>query len=146
MAIDEDRLAARLELVERHIRAENEHDLDAIMRTFGEAPSFVLNQELHDGRDGVRRLYQGLLEGFPDIHIEVERRHVADDAVILELVLRGTQTGPWRGFAPTGRTIEVPLCAIFPFDEREKLAGEKVYLDSAHMLRQLGLQARPEAP
>ncbi len=54
MAIDEGRLAARLELVERHIRAENEHDLDAIMRTFGEAPSFTLNRELHDGRDGVR--------------------------------------------------------------------------------------------
>jgi steroid delta-isomerase-like uncharacterized protein len=146
MAIDEDRLAARLELVERHIRAENEHDLDAIMRTFGEAPSFILNQELHDGRDSVRRLYQGLLEGFPDIRVEIERRHVADDAVILELVLRGTHTGPWRGFAPTGRPIELPLCAVFPFDQRDKLAGEKVYLDSALMLRQLGLQPRPEAP
>jgi predicted ester cyclase len=40
---------------------------------------------------------------------------------------------------PTGRRFEMPACAVFIFDEDDKIADERGYFDSALMLRQLGL-------
>jgi hypothetical protein len=36
----DDRLAARLQIVDEHIRQENQHDLAGIMRTFGATAHF----------------------------------------------------------------------------------------------------------
>jgi hypothetical protein len=33
--LNNERLNARLRLVERHVRAENEHNLDSVLETFG---------------------------------------------------------------------------------------------------------------
>jgi predicted ester cyclase len=55
------------------------------------------------------------------------------------LVLSGTHTGTWHGIPATGHRFEVPICAIFIFDENDKIMGERGYFDSALMQRQLGL-------
>jgi len=34
----EDRRSARIAIVEQHIRLENEHDLEGVLRTFGDTP------------------------------------------------------------------------------------------------------------
>ena len=52
--------------------------------------------------------------------------------------------GPWRGLPPTQRGVEFPLCAIFTFDEKDRLAGEKIYYDRGTVLRQLGMFHEPE--
>ncbi len=137
--MDESRISARLKVVEEHIRTENNHDLNGIMATFGETPYFVLNNEHHNGHEAVHAFYAELLQGFPDLHIEVKQRHVGDEAIVLEVVIHGTHTGTWRGIPAAGRAVEFPLCAIFPFDERDKLMGERIYFDSALMLQQLGV-------
>ena len=51
----------------------------------------------------------------------------------------GMHTGTWFGMPPTGRRFEIPACAVFIFDEHDKIVGERCYFDSALMLRQLGL-------
>jgi SnoaL-like polyketide cyclase len=73
-----------------------------------------------------------------DLHIEVQRRHASNDAVVVEAVITGHHLGAWRGLPPTGRPIRFPLCGIFAFDEDDRLAGEKIYYDRATVLRQLG--------
>jgi predicted ester cyclase len=45
----------------------------------------------------------------------------------------------WFGMPPTGRHFEMPACAVFIFDEEDRIIGERGYFDSALMLRQLGL-------
>ena len=137
--MDESRISVRLQVVEEHIRTENAHDLNGIMGTFGEAPYFALNNELHSGHEAVHAFYAELLSGFPDLHIEVKQQHVSDEAIVLEVVVTGTQTGTWRGIPAAGRAVEFPLCAIFPFDTGDKLMGERIYFDSALMLQQLGV-------
>jgi len=57
----------------------------------------------------------------------------------VEMVLSGTHSGTWFGIPPTGRRFELPACAVFIFDEDDKIAGERGYFDSALLLRQLGL-------
>jgi predicted ester cyclase len=63
---------------------------------------------------------------------------VSDEAIIIEVTFSGTHKGQWNGIPATGRRVQFPLCAIFPFDENDRLAGERAYFDSALVLRQLG--------
>ena len=56
-----------------------------------------------------------------------------------------TAAGAWRGLPATGRQIDFPLCGVYTFDERNKLAGEKIYYDRASVLRQLGVFHEPES-
>jgi steroid delta-isomerase-like uncharacterized protein len=132
-------------VVEEHVQRENQHDLDGIMATFGDDAWYDDESwgEHHDGRDGVRAYYEDLLRALPDLRIDVERRHVTDEHVILEVVISGTHTGPWRGLPGTGRRVKFPLCAVYAFDEDEKLAGERIYYDRATVLRQLGIFHEP---
>jgi steroid delta-isomerase-like uncharacterized protein len=144
---DSDRMAARLRLVDEHVRLENNHDLDGIMGTFGAAAHY--NDEpanLHYvGRDGVRSFYEGLLRALPGLQIDVRRNHASATAVVLEVVIRGRHLGTWRGLPATGAQIELPLCGIYTFDDDDRLAGERIYYDRATLLRQLGVFREPDS-
>ena len=143
---DVDRAKARIATVEEHIRSENRHDLDAVMATFGPDARYD-DEPWQDHRTGlqeVRSYYGELLGSLPNLAIEVRRRYVASDAIILEVTIRGTHLGPWRGGMPaTGRRVEFPLCGVYTFDAQERLAGERIYYDRATVLRQLGLYHDP---
>ena len=102
MKMDESRIAARLKVVEEHIRTENAHDLNGIMGTFGETPYFVLNHEHHSGYEAVHAFYAELIQGFPDLHIAVKEQHISHEAIVLEVVVSGTHTDSWRGIMATG--------------------------------------------
>ena len=137
--------ARRLHRVEEHVRFENAHDLAGVMSTFG-ASGFYDDapwSERHEGLAGVRSYYETLLRAAPDFHIEVKRRHVADDTVVLEVQLTGTHLGAWRGLPATGRRIDIPLCAVYTFDDEDRLAGERIYYDRLTVLRQLGVVSEP---
>ena len=141
----ESEAARRLQQVEKHVRLENAHDLDGLMSTFG-STGFYDDEpwaEHHEGIDGVRGYYQALLRAAPDFHIEVKRRHAANDCVVLEVQLSGTHSGAWRGLPATGRRFDLPLCAVFTFDSEDRLAGERIYYDRATVLRQIGVLAEP---
>jgi steroid delta-isomerase-like uncharacterized protein len=140
--LNNERLNARLRLVERHVRAENEHNLDSVLETFGAQPGFVLNSARFNGCDQVRALYAefgfGGQGAFAGLHAEIMQRHVSEASVILELQLSGEHVSAWQGIPATGRKFSVPACAVFVFDETERLAEERVYFDSALLLEQLG--------
>jgi steroid delta-isomerase-like uncharacterized protein len=146
-AIDStERMAARLKIVDEHVRLENAHDLDGIMRTFGAAARYDEEpwDDHHVGHDAVRAYYAGLLRAMPDLRIDVRQRHAAADAVILEVVVSGRHRGAWRGLPPTGRAVRFPLCGVFTFDDADRLVGEKIYYDRATVLRQLGVFHEPD--
>jgi hypothetical protein len=79
------------------------------------------------------------------LHIEVQRRHAGEDAVVLEVIIRGRHPGAWRGLPATGRQVEFALCGIFTFDETDRLSGETIYYDRATVLRQLGMFHEPDS-
>lgn len=146
MTLD-DRKAVRLKHVDEHIGFENQHDLEGIMGTFGATAHYDDEPlDLHyAGHDEVSAFYQGLLAALPGLHLDVRRRHAGDVAVVLEVIVRGRHLGPWRGLPATGNQIELPLCAIFTFDDDDRLAGEKIYYDRATLLRQLGVFHEPDS-
>ena len=140
-------LDARVRTVEEHVRCENDHDLGHIMQTFGAVARYDDEpwDEHHEGRDQVHAYYETLLRAVPDLNIDVRRRHVSAEAVILEVVITGTHRGAWRGLPGTGRRLRFPLCGIFTFDAQDRLSGEKIYYDRATVLRQIGMFHEPES-
>jgi steroid delta-isomerase-like uncharacterized protein len=146
-SIPEDRASARIAVVQKHIRLENEHDLEGVLRTFGDAARYDDEPwgERYEGRSGVRLFYEQLMNALPDLEIVVQRQHVTNDAILVEVVIRGTHLGRWRGLPATGRRVEFPLCGVYTFDADDHLAGEKIYYDRGTVLRQLGVFHEPQS-
>lgn len=130
----------RLAVLDAHFRSEIDHDWEACLATFAGVPRYeiVATGQIHEGRDAVVAYHTAQRTAFPDQRHENVRMHVADDdTVISEFDLLGTNTGEFLGMAPTGRTFRVPVIAVFSFDG-ELITNERVYLDSASLLRQIG--------
>lgn len=138
-------LDARVRAVEEHVRGENDHDIGRIMQTFGADASYDDEpwDEHHAGRDQVIAYYETLLRAVPDMNIDVRRRYVSEEAIILEVVITGTHQGTWRGLPGTGRRVDFPLCGIFTFDDDDRMKCEKIYYDRATVLRQIGMFHEP---
>jgi Predicted ester cyclase len=85
------------------------------------------------------------MNALPDLQIDVQRRYVTSEAILVEVLIRGTHLGAWRGLPATGRRVEFPLCGIYTFDNSDRLAGEKIYYDRATVLRQLGIFHEPQS-
>jgi steroid delta-isomerase-like uncharacterized protein len=136
---------ARIARVEEHVRLENQHDIEGVMATYAESARYDDEpyDEHHEGGGEVRRYYERLMRALPDLRIEVMRRHVTEEVVILECVIGGTHLGEWRGLPATGRRVRFPLCAVYTF-EGDRLAGEKIYYDRATVLRQVGVFHEPD--
>lgn len=142
----QDQLSTRIALVEQHVRLENAHDLDGVLGTFGDAAHYDDEAwgEHYEGVSGVREFYSQLMKALPDLEIQILRRHATEEAIVLEVMIRGTQLGSWRGLPATGRKVEVPLCGVYTFDAQDRLAGERIYYDRASVLRQLGVFHEPQ--
>jgi steroid delta-isomerase-like uncharacterized protein len=147
-AVASDLVQARIRLVDEHVQAEVDHDIEAIMRTWGRDPWFddVPWDEQSYGRDDVRAHYVELLKAFPDLGIDVVARHVTEDGVFLETIVHGTHTGQWRDLPPLGRRMESRVMAMYWFDEDEMLKLERTYYDKAKVLEQLGIFQDPRTP
>jgi steroid delta-isomerase-like uncharacterized protein len=133
--------AARERIVQEHVERELAHDLDALVQTFTNNSSWedVAASETHDGHAGIRDHYRDLFAGFPDFGFETIRKHVTDDAVVLEVVVTGTQAATWKGIPATGKSVRFPLCAVFTFAPDDKIEAEIVYYDRLTVLSQLGV-------
>ena len=126
-------------VVRRHMEAENVHDFETVMGTFAHPRyEIVPTGQVHDGDAAVRQYFRDTRTAFPDQRNEpISLRH-ADDAVVVEFWLLGTQRGPLLGIAPTRRSFRVRMLALFLFEEGgDGIVCERVYFDSASLLRQL---------
>jgi steroid delta-isomerase-like uncharacterized protein len=124
-------------LVRRHMEAENVHDFDAVIETFGHPRyELIATDRVHDGEAEVREYFRQTRSVFPDQRNELISLRHADDAVIVEFWLLGTHEGRLGALEPTGRAFRVQMTAFFIFDGPD-LVCERVYFDSGSILAQL---------
>lgn len=126
-------------VVREHMESENRHEFEVTLGTFAHPRyELVATGEVYDGEEAVRSYYATSRATFPDQRNVVHAMHDADDAVIVEFDLLGTHLGPLRGIPATGREFTCRMVALFLF-AGDRIVCERVYFDSATILRQLGL-------
>jgi steroid delta-isomerase-like uncharacterized protein len=138
-AVENDLRRRREDVVRRHMEAENVHDFETVMRTFAHPRYEIIpTGQVHDGDAAVRQYFRDTRGAFPDQRNELISLRQADDAVVVEFWLLGTQRGPLAGVAPTGKSFRVRMTALFLFEgDGDGIVCERVYFDAATMMRQL---------
>ena len=125
------------------MESENRHEFDVTMGTFHHPRyELIATGDVHDGPAEVAQYFAETRTAFPDQRNELIALHHADDAVIAEFDLKGTHLGSLRGLPATGRAFTCRMTAFFLFEE-DRLVCERVYFDSATILRQLGIAHDP---
>lgn len=127
----------REQIVRHHMHAENVHDYAGAIGTFAHPRyEIIATDRTYDGLAEVQSYFRESRTAFPDQRNELISLRHADDAVIVEFWLLGTHKGPLLGMDPTGRSFRCRMTAFFIF-EGSGLVCERVYFDSATILRQL---------
>jgi steroid delta-isomerase-like uncharacterized protein len=88
------------------------------------------------------RVVEIYAKAFPDMHRELYRFYVTDDAVLVELALQGTHKGPLElpmGSIPaTGKRMDAPCCDVFRL-KNGKIQSFNCYNEGSIILSQLGV-------
>jgi steroid delta-isomerase-like uncharacterized protein len=136
---DDDLRQRRLAVLEEHFASEVDQEFDRTLATFNGHPRYEImpTGQVYDGDDEVLAYHRNQRTAFPDQRHENVRFHFADDAVIAEFDLLGTNRGELYGGPPTGKAFRVPVVAVFFFDG-DRITNERVYLDAASLLTQVG--------
>jgi steroid delta-isomerase-like uncharacterized protein len=135
--------ARRLEVIREHMDTEVTKEFDRTLATFksesGGRPHYEImaTGQVFDGDDEVMGYYRTTRTAFPDQRHDNVRYHVADDAIITEFDLLGTNLGEFYGLPPTGKAFRVPIIAVFFFDG-DRIVNERIYFDSASLVTQIG--------
>jgi predicted ester cyclase len=130
------------------VEALNARDFERAAEAYHEDATIVnvATGEALRGRDGFRQLARGWVAAFPDDRIEVARMVPGSkgEVLVAEYVRRGSHTGPLitptGHIPPTGSQLELEACDVVEFLEG-KIRTVRTYLDSATVLRQMGLLA-----
>ena len=89
------------------------------------------------GPRGMRQITADFRAAFPDLSFVVDIMVADGDLVAARWTASGTNTGPWGGMAPTGRTATLSGVNIFRF-EHDKVAEIWNHRDDLGLREQLG--------
>jgi steroid delta-isomerase-like uncharacterized protein len=129
-------------MLQRHLAAENAHDMSATLATVHPDCVFrdLATGQVFPGLAGAERHYRQWWDAFGNV---VERsplgsaHWIDDDTYVAEPHYTGRHVGDFLGLAPTGRGFVLPFVVFVRF--RDGLfVEERFYYDLATLLRQLG--------
>jgi len=136
MPVDERERERRRNLIRAHYKAENEHDLEGIMKTFSPDGVMLYNRREFPTDEAIRWAhgYIGLTPetgAFSGLRNEIDGEHFTDTEIVIEGRACGRHTGEFLGFEATNRDVELPFVAFYRFDESGKLTSERVVMNLA---------------
>jgi steroid delta-isomerase-like uncharacterized protein len=130
-----------LHAVQPYFDAWNRHEADALVASL--TPDGVYADPIvPQGVSGPALVgyVHGLWAAFPDLHFELASTSVLDEnQVAAQWIMFGTNTGPFNGLPPTGKSVKV-LGADFIAVADGQVKHVQGYFDSGEVPRQLGLQ------
>ncbi|MEW6733206.1 MAG: ester cyclase [Acidobacteriota bacterium] len=128
-------------VLEQHLSVENKHDINAIMETFAADAELIWGGKAYRGHEMIRKLHEGLGFGdqgaFSELSVVEIKRHTTTEAIIIEQKLTGRHTGTWEGIPATNKSVEVPICTVYEFDESGHIISERPHLDRWILWKQL---------
>lgn len=96
----------------------------------------VAEGEVHEGRAYLIWAYEDLFSAYPDCTCEIVNAFAGDEQVLIEVQWRGTETGSFRGQAPSGGKIDLRIGYIFKF-AGGLITSITEYYDAATIEKQL---------
>lgn len=127
--------------VQRYFDAWNAHDADAIVATF--APGGTYEDPATDGPlegAAIGENAAGLWAAFPDLRFETgTHAHDGDGLFAAQWTMLGTNSAPFAGLPPTGRSVVLPGADFIRVGEKgiESVRG---YFSAGAIPEQLGMQ------
>jgi steroid delta-isomerase-like uncharacterized protein len=138
-------------LVERYFAAWNARDPDAVAAAFAAGGTYTDPTVGGPPLAGtaIAEHARALLAAFSDLSFEIlggqpPGSHPNGTAVA-QWLMRGTNTGPWNGQPPTGRTVTVPGVGVIVGTDGQITSAEG-YFDRQGLAEQLGFEMRPLPP
>jgi len=134
MPIDQAEHKRRRALLDAHYHAENDHDLDRIMKTFSTNAEMLYNGQPFRDHESIRQAhgYIGMSSAagaFRGIRTVADHVHFTLDEIVVEGRLCGRHGGEFQGFPATGRDVELPFVAFYRFGDDGKLMSERVVMN-----------------
>jgi predicted ester cyclase len=84
------------------------------------------------------QLYE-VFTAFTDLKIEPTSVLFADNHIIFEVIMRGTNDGPLEGEIPaTGRSVELNMIFVTRVTDDGLIEEDRTYYDTAKFMKQLG--------
>jgi steroid delta-isomerase-like uncharacterized protein len=134
------------EIVRTYVDAFSRRDVDACFDTFAADGTYSdpgTAQPLSG--QAFNEHFAGFFAGFPDAKCEtVGLNPISEHLWVWRWVLRGTNTGTYRGLPSTGRTLVLPGCEFIEV-RVGKIQRIEGYFDRLTILGQLGLAPSPPA-
>jgi steroid delta-isomerase-like uncharacterized protein len=126
----------------------NAHDADRYVKLLDE--KYVLESDTVPepvrGREAARRFMEMYVKAFPDLHFTIDQMISTGDYVVTRYTATGTHRGELMGIPATNRRVETHGCVVGEI-KNGKLVHDRLYWDTGHMLRQLGVLPAPaQAP
>lgn len=113
------------------------------------APGYVNhNPFAPPGPDGVKATFGAFLAAFSDFHVAVEDVVVAGDRVVGRYTYTGVHTGPFFGYAPTGRRVTMRSIDVWRVGPDGRFVEHWDELNTLDFFQQIGaavLRAPPHA-
>jgi steroid delta-isomerase-like uncharacterized protein len=135
------------EVVKAYVDAFSRADVDACADAFG--PDGTYSDPGTAGAlsgQAIRDHFTAFFSGFPEAACEtLSLDPVTEHLSVWRWVLRGTNTGSYRGLPATGRSLVLPGCEFLEV-RGGKLHRADGYFDRLAILAQLGLAPAPAAP
>jgi steroid delta-isomerase-like uncharacterized protein len=100
-----------------------------------EAPNYFAGKQTSG--DDMKKRIGAFKTGFPDIKRNLEDVIVNGTTVTVRGWVTGTNTGPFRGQAPTGNAIKVPWLGLYKLNAAGKIEAGWVEFDTAMLESQL---------
>ena len=128
-------------ILRQHLAAETVFDMEGTLATLTEDCVFedVPTGEAYRGRDSVRAYYNEWWTAFAIVPQDIRSYIVSETFLIVETRFVGAHRGKYRGTAPTGRPLNLPV-AIFISLRDGLMSGERFYYDRATLLAQIGIR------
>ncbi len=113
----------------------NRGNMSAADTIFASEVQFHYPLGVLSGADAVKEYLAAVRTAFPDIHFTVADVVAEGERVAVRWMLAGTQTGAFRGKAPTGQKVSMPGLTLFHV-VNGKIQEMWIAFDPARLIKQ----------
>lgn len=131
-------------IVRSHLNCFNSHDIEKGLTLVSKDVKWtnIAFDRDFTGQPGYREYHNNWFTAMPDYRFEIVNLVSDDQLVVVEMIARGTHTGPLaapQGTIPASqKKLTLKVCELFRLEDG-LIVESRVYFDSATMLRQLGV-------